>query len=118
MEFSGPERPTVLVSNDDGIDAPGLRALLVALHTADFARVLVCAPDSERHDLCQIHCCSAPQHIVSKAHVQGELMHTKARRSAQSHAITLTRELQCSERQLPGKPAKRRDCCLRALSGN
>ncbi len=50
MEFQVAARPTVLVSNDDGIDAPGLRALLMALHTADFAKILVCAPDRERSE--------------------------------------------------------------------
>ncbi|KAK9838644.1 hypothetical protein WJX74_000566 [Apatococcus lobatus] len=70
MEFQRNSRPTVLVTNDDGVQAPGLRALVMALHTANFARILVCAPDRER--------------------------------SAQSHAITLTRQLQCSERQMPG----------------
>ncbi|KAF7850191.1 hypothetical protein BT93_L5770 [Corymbia citriodora subsp. variegata] len=45
---SSHQRPTVLVTNDDGIDAPGLRALVRALVSADRYRVRVCAPDSEK----------------------------------------------------------------------
>ena len=41
-------RPRVLVSNDDGITAPGLQALCTALVKADFCDILVCAPTSER----------------------------------------------------------------------
>jgi 5'-nucleotidase len=44
----------VLVSNDDGIDAPGLRALVLALSKE--ADVFVCAPSEER---------SAQSHAVS-----------------------------------------------------
>jgi 5'-nucleotidase len=39
-------RPLILVSNDDGIAAPGLRILAEAL--ASFGDVRVCAPDGER----------------------------------------------------------------------
>lgn len=39
-------RPTVMVTNDDGIDAPGLRALVRVLVAANRFNVLVCAPDS------------------------------------------------------------------------
>eukprot|EP00249_Psilotum_nudum_P028915 c38930_g1_i1 orf=334-1554(-) len=42
------ERPAVLVTNDDGIQAPGLRALVQALITAGRCNVHVCAPDSDR----------------------------------------------------------------------
>jgi hypothetical protein len=38
--------PTILVTNDDGIDAPGLRALVRALVSTDRFNVQVCAPDS------------------------------------------------------------------------
>ncbi|XP_073303780.1 uncharacterized protein [Primulina huaijiensis] len=44
----GGDRPTVMVTNDDGIDAPGLRALVSVLVSSDRFRVLVCAPDSEK----------------------------------------------------------------------
>lgn len=38
--------PVVLVTNDDGIDAPGLRFLVDQLVAAGKCRVLVCAPDT------------------------------------------------------------------------
>ncbi|XP_062190205.1 uncharacterized protein LOC133893244 isoform X1 [Phragmites australis] len=40
--------PVVLVTNDDGIDAPGLRFLVDQLVAAGRFRVLVCAPDTDR----------------------------------------------------------------------
>ncbi|XP_073151779.1 uncharacterized protein [Henckelia pumila] len=46
--FCGGDRPTVMVTNDDGIDAPGLRALVRVLVSSDRFHVLVCAPDSEK----------------------------------------------------------------------
>ncbi|KAF3457148.1 hypothetical protein FNV43_RR01805 [Rhamnella rubrinervis] len=42
------DRPTVMVTNDDGIDAPGLRALVRVLVSTGRYNVLVCAPDSEK----------------------------------------------------------------------
>ncbi|KAG8483212.1 hypothetical protein CXB51_022113 [Gossypium anomalum] len=45
---SSDERPTVMVTNDDGIDAPGLRALVRVLISSNLFRVLVCAPASEQ----------------------------------------------------------------------
>ncbi|CAI9762155.1 unnamed protein product [Fraxinus pennsylvanica] len=42
------DRPTVMVTNDDGIDAPGLRALVRVLVSSNRFKVLVCAPDSEK----------------------------------------------------------------------
>jgi 5'-nucleotidase len=38
--------PVLLVTNDDGIDAPGLRFLVDRLVAAGRYRVLVCAPDT------------------------------------------------------------------------
>ncbi len=43
---SGPQRPLVLLSNDDGVSAPGLLALRDAL--AEHATVVVCAPDQNQ----------------------------------------------------------------------
>ena len=40
------KRPKILIVNDDGIDAPGLKALREAVR--ELGDVLVCAPDSER----------------------------------------------------------------------
>ncbi|KAG6759361.1 uncharacterized protein [Populus alba] len=41
-------QPTIMVTNDDGIDAPGLRALVQVLVSTRRFQVLVCAPDSEK----------------------------------------------------------------------
>ncbi|PIA31789.1 hypothetical protein AQUCO_04900223v1 [Aquilegia coerulea] len=41
-------RPVIMVTNDDGIDAPGLRALVKVLVASDRYDVQVCAPDSEK----------------------------------------------------------------------
>lgn len=38
--------PVVMVTNDDGIDAPGLRFLVDQLVAQGRYRVLVCAPDT------------------------------------------------------------------------
>ena len=38
--------PVLMVTNDDGIDAPGLRFLVDQLVAAGRYRVLVCAPDT------------------------------------------------------------------------
>lgn len=44
----GDDRPVVLVTNDDGIEAPGLRALVEALVDGGRCNVYVCAPDLEK----------------------------------------------------------------------
>jgi hypothetical protein len=41
-------RPKILISNDDGVNAPGLRALVKALAASQIADVYVCAPAGER----------------------------------------------------------------------
>jgi len=40
--------PRVLVSNDDGVAAPGLRALVSALHRSECCEIYVCGPSEER----------------------------------------------------------------------
>ncbi|POO02184.1 Survival protein SurE-like phosphatase/nucleotidase [Trema orientale] len=59
------DRPTILVTNDDGIDAPGLRALVQVLVSADRYIVQVCAPDSEKsavsHSITWLHPLSVKQ---------------------------------------------------------
>ncbi|CAN6213480.1 unnamed protein product [Urochloa humidicola] len=42
------QAPVLLVTNDDGIDAPGLRFLVDQLVAAGRYRVLVCAPDTDK----------------------------------------------------------------------
>lgn len=46
MSSGGGDRSTVMVTNDDGIDAPGIRALVHVLVSSNRFNVLVCAPDS------------------------------------------------------------------------
>lgn len=41
-------KPTIMVTNDDGIDAPGLRSLVRVLVSTNRYTVQVCAPDSEK----------------------------------------------------------------------
>ena len=44
------KKPRVLVSNDDGIFAPGLRSLVAALAASDVADIYVCSPSGELSD--------------------------------------------------------------------
>ncbi|KAA0049365.1 5'-nucleotidase SurE [Cucumis melo var. makuwa] len=46
-------RPTIMVTNDDGIDAPGLRSLVRVLVSSQLYNVRVCAPDSEKSAVSQ-----------------------------------------------------------------
>ncbi|ESQ56073.1 hypothetical protein EUTSA_v10025783mg [Eutrema salsugineum] len=53
MEIDGGDRvsgqkPIIMVTNDDGIDAPGLRSLVRVLVSTNLYDVRVCAPDSEK----------------------------------------------------------------------
>ncbi|XP_033515503.1 uncharacterized protein [Nicotiana tomentosiformis] len=63
--FVDGDRPTVMVTNDDGIDAPGLRALVNVLVSTNRFHVLVCAPDSEKsavsHSITWRHALSVKQ---------------------------------------------------------
>jgi 5'/3'-nucleotidase SurE len=54
-------RPRVLVSNDDGVVAPGLRALAHELHLHDFCEFSVCGPMGERS--AQSHCITIGKHL-------------------------------------------------------
>ncbi|CAH2079114.1 unnamed protein product [Thlaspi arvense] len=42
------DKPIIMVTNDDGIDAPGLRSLVRVLVSTNLYEVRVCAPDSEK----------------------------------------------------------------------
>lgn len=44
-------KPTILISNDDGVHAPGIKVLWEALHEANFAELIVVAPTGERSGL-------------------------------------------------------------------
>lgn len=49
-------RPTIMVTNDDGIDAPGLRSLVRVLVSSQLYNVRVCAPDSYASSLFSSFC--------------------------------------------------------------
>lgn len=57
--LSSDQKPTIMVTNDDGIDAPGLRSLVRVLVSTHRLHVLVCAPDSEK---------SAVSHCITWRH--------------------------------------------------
>jgi 5'-nucleotidase len=54
-------RPRVLVSNDDGVVAPGLRALAHELNMQDFCEFAVSGPSGERS--AQSHCITIGKHL-------------------------------------------------------
>lgn len=54
-------KPRVLISNDDGVVAPGLRALARELHAQDFCDYSVCGPSGERS--AQSHCITIGKHL-------------------------------------------------------
>ncbi|KAG0474070.1 hypothetical protein HPP92_015927 [Vanilla planifolia] len=58
------ELPTVLVTNDDGIDAPGLQYLVQILVAAGRYRVLVCAPNVDNSAVS--HCITWRRAICAK----------------------------------------------------
>ncbi|XP_024017797.1 uncharacterized protein LOC21387954 [Morus notabilis] len=57
--LSSTNKPAIMVTNDDGINAPGLRALVHALVSTDLYVVQVCAPDSNK---------SAVSHSITYRH--------------------------------------------------
>ncbi|GMN46683.1 hypothetical protein TIFTF001_015869 [Ficus carica] len=65
--LSSGKRPTIMVTNDDGIDAPGLRALVHVLVSTDLYIVRVCAPDSEKSAVSH---CSTYRHPISVKQVE------------------------------------------------
>ncbi|KAI4373952.1 hypothetical protein MLD38_012009 [Melastoma candidum] len=66
-----PDRPTILITNDDGIDAPGLRSLVHVLLSTSLYNIQVCAPDSEQsavsHSITWRHPLSAKRVIIEGA---------------------------------------------------
>ncbi|ESW29130.1 hypothetical protein PHAVU_002G045800 [Phaseolus vulgaris] len=63
--MEGGKLGTILITNDDGIDAPGLRALVQSLVVANLFNLQVCAPDSEKsavsHSITWLHPIAAKQ---------------------------------------------------------
>ncbi|PON80080.1 Survival protein SurE-like phosphatase/nucleotidase [Parasponia andersonii] len=66
---SGNCRPTIMVTNDDGIEAPGLLALVHALVSTGGYVVQVCAPDSEMSAVS--HCTYHHPLVVKQVKVEG-----------------------------------------------
>lgn len=70
MEEGKDNRGTIMITNDDGIDAPGLRALVKALLDTNLYNLQICAPDSEKsavsHSITWLHPIAA-----KKVHIDG-----------------------------------------------
>ncbi|KAI5400853.1 uncharacterized protein LOC127095291 [Lathyrus oleraceus] len=63
-------RGTIMITNDDGIDAPGLRALVTALVATNLYNIQVCAPDSEKSAVS--HCITWTHPVAAKkVHIDG-----------------------------------------------
>ncbi|XP_004496738.1 uncharacterized protein [Cicer arietinum] len=64
------KRDTIMITNDDGIDAPGLRALVNVLLATNLYDLQVCAPDTEKsavsHSITWLHPIAA-----KKVHIDG-----------------------------------------------
>ncbi|GAU18840.1 hypothetical protein TSUD_228300 [Trifolium subterraneum] len=64
------KRGTILITNDDGIDAPGLRALVDSLVNSNLFNIFVSAPDSEKsavsHSITWLHPVA-----VKQVHIHG-----------------------------------------------
>ncbi|MCL7046234.1 hypothetical protein MKW94_018144 [Papaver nudicaule] len=85
-------RPRIMVTNDDGIDAPGLRALVQVLVSTDRYEVLVCAPDSEKSAVSH---CITWQHALSvkPAQIEGATAFAVCGTPADSASIGISKML-------------------------
>ncbi|MCD7466572.1 hypothetical protein HAX54_003400 [Datura stramonium] len=92
MENGSEYKPSVMVTNDDGIDAPGLRSLVRVLVSSNLFNVLVCAPDSEKSAVS--HCVSW-QHALSvkKVDISGATAFAVSGTPADSTSIGLSKVL-------------------------
>ncbi|TMW88956.1 hypothetical protein EJD97_017857 [Solanum chilense] len=93
MESNGSEcKPSVMVTNDDGIDAPGLRSLVRVLVSSNLFNVLVCAPDSEKSAVS--HCVSWQHPLsVKKVDISGATAFAVSGTPADSTSIGLSKVL-------------------------
>ncbi|XP_055832231.1 uncharacterized protein LOC129901140 isoform X1 [Solanum dulcamara] len=86
------DKPTVMVTNDDGIDAPGLRALVRALVSTNLIHVLVFAPDSERS--AASHCVSWQRAVtVKKVDVPGATAFAVSGTPADSTSLGISKKI-------------------------
>lgn len=85
-------KPSVMVTNDDGIDAPGLRSLVSVLVSSNLFNVLVSAPDSEKSAVS--HCVSWQRPIsVKKVDISGATAFAVSGTPADSTSIGLSKVL-------------------------
>ncbi|XP_060215412.1 uncharacterized protein LOC132642163 [Lycium barbarum] len=92
MENGNGDKPTVMVTNDDGIDAPGLRALVRALVSTNLFHVLVFAPDSERS--AASHCVSWQRTVtVKKVDVPGATAFAVSGTPADSTSLGISKKI-------------------------
>ncbi|KAF3669109.1 putative 5'-nucleotidase SurE-like [Capsicum annuum] len=86
------DKPMVMVTNDDGIDAPGLRALVRALVSTNLFHVLVFAPDSERS--AASHCVSWQRSVtVKKVDVPGATAFAVSGTPADSTSLGISKKI-------------------------
>ncbi|KAK4718608.1 hypothetical protein R3W88_016946 [Solanum pinnatisectum] len=92
MENCSESKPSVMVTNDDGIDAPGLRSLVRVLVSSNLFNVLVCAPDSEKSAVS--HCVSWQHPLsVKKVDISGATAFAVSGTPADSTSIGLSKVL-------------------------
>lgn len=88
-------RLRVLVSNDDGIGAPGIVALVAALGSSDLCEVYVSAPTHERS--ASSHAITLGQHITAApVTMQGSLRVWHCWEAVISHSKTQQEEDGCT----------------------
>ncbi|CBI26244.3 hypothetical protein VitviT2T_006502 [Vitis vinifera] len=89
---SSGNRPKIMVTNDDGIDAPGLRALVQVLVSTNLYEVLVCAPDSEKsavsHSITWIHALA-----VKRVEIEGATAYAVSGTPADSASLGISTTL-------------------------
>ncbi|KAK4370518.1 hypothetical protein RND71_009993 [Anisodus tanguticus] len=96
-------KPTVMVTNDDGIDAHGLRALVRALVSTNLFHVLVFAPDSERS--AASHCVSWQRSVtVKKVDVPGATAFAISGTPADSTSLGISKKIFPSVPDLTAPP--------------
>ncbi|XP_004241052.1 uncharacterized protein [Solanum lycopersicum] len=86
------DKPMVMVTNDDGINAPGLRAIVRALVSTNLFHVLVFAPDSERS--AASHCVSWQRVVtVKKVDVPGATAFAVSGTPADSTSLGISKKI-------------------------
>ncbi|KAM1083684.1 hypothetical protein ACFX19_022451 [Malus domestica] len=85
-------KPTVMVTNDDGIEGPGILALVQVLVSAHRYNVLVCAPDSEKSAVS--HCITWLHPIAAKkVHINGATVYAVSGSPADCASLGVSKTL-------------------------